>query len=50
MEKEGGPHWQAIGRANELLLLLVAHSDEQEDDEGRFLAATGWPGGVTKFL
>jgi hypothetical protein len=34
-EMEGEPRWQAIGRANEVLLLLVAHSYEQDDEKER---------------
>jgi uncharacterized protein len=30
---DGEPRWQAIGRANEVILLLVAHAYEEEDGE-----------------
>ena len=34
-EVEGEARWQAIGKANKALLLLVAHTYEQDDDEER---------------
>jgi len=34
-EIEGDERWQAIGRADEVVLLLVAHGYEQENDEER---------------
>ena len=42
-EVEGEPRWQAIGRANpessELLLLLVAHTYEEEEERIRIVSA-----------
>ena len=32
-EVDGEPRWQTIGRAGEVLLLLVAHTVEDEDEE-----------------